>query len=293
MTALAVVLALLASAMFAGAAVLQQRAAADVPDERPGALGFVGQLLRRRTWLAGIALDTLAFGVQAAALAVGSVVLVQPLLVTTLLFALPLEAWTHRRRLTVAEWTWSGVLVAALAVFVLLGRPTAGVTRPSAESWTVPAVVLVVVLAACVGGARLLRRGAGRSLVLAVAAGTVLGYSDPLTKTAMDELGHGVWRALSSWELWAMIVAVILGTFWQQLSYHAGSVQTSLPTVSVLEPVVAVTLGLTLYREHLHVDELGGVAVVASVVVMAVATVAIGRLGADTSLNEEAQAPVA
>ena len=78
---------------------MQQREAAEVPDEDALGLGLITRLIRRPVWLIGTAADTLGYVAQAAALAFGSLVLVQPLLATSLLFALPLGAWWAKRRL--------------------------------------------------------------------------------------------------------------------------------------------------------------------------------------------------
>lgn len=280
MTVLAILLALLAAVLFAVAAVLQERGTAAISDKDAGGLGFVMSLAKRKVWVAGIVADILGFVVQAAALAVGSLLLVQPLLVTTLLFALPLAARANKRSLTVREWFWSGVLIASLVVFMILGEPTEGISDPSGGAWIIPIAVMVPVVAACVLVGYRMRHGTGRSLVLAVAAGVLLGYSAPFTKTGVDAFGHGVFAGLSSWEFWMMAVTATLGTIWQQASYQAGDVQTSLPAVTVLKPVIAMALGLTIYQEHLKVGDLGDAVVIAALVVMFVATFALGRLGA-------------
>ncbi len=115
--------------------------------------------------------------------AVGSLLLVQPLLVTTLLFALPMAARVAHRRLTEQEWRWAGLLAVSLIVFVVMGEPTAGRDAPSFRAWIPTIVVVVPLVAACVFAAGGLPHGTRRSLVLAVAAGVLLGVSAPLTKT--------------------------------------------------------------------------------------------------------------
>ena len=87
------------------------------------------RLVRRPIWLAGTAGDTLGYVAQAAALGLGSLVLVQPLLATSLLFALPLGAWWAGRRLRRSDGVWALVLTAALGVFLVAGNPTNGVDR--------------------------------------------------------------------------------------------------------------------------------------------------------------------
>lgn len=277
---LAVVLALWAALLFAVASVAQQRGTAGISDDEALGAGMVSTLARRPVWLMGIGADVAGFGVQAAALAVGSLLLVQPLLVTTLVFALPMAAWADHRRLTRREWTWAAVLAASLVVFLVLGEPTAGRDDAPLSDWIPVAVVIGPLVAGCVLAGSVLPHGTRRSLALAVAAGLLLGVAGPLTKTAVAGFDDGIAAGIAGWELWAMAVCASLGTFWQQSSYQAGDVQTSLPAVTVLKPVVAMALGLTLYEETLTVGEAGDVLLVGSLVAMAVATVALGRLAA-------------
>ena len=123
-----------------------------------------------------------------------------------------------------------------------------------------------------------MRHGSQRSLVLAVGAGLLLGYSAPFTKTAMDAFSDGVLHGFTRWELYAMIVTATLGTVWQQSSYQAGNVQTSLPTITIMKPVVAMVLGLTIYQEYLRNGVLGTIVVGVAVAVMLIATFILGRL---------------
>ncbi len=277
---LAIVLSLVAAALFAAASVLQQRGTSTISDDSALGAGMLGSLVRRPVWVAGILADIAGFGVQAWALAVGSLLLVQPILVTTLIFALPLAARVDRRRLTAKEWAWSLVLIAALVVFVRLGEPTAGLDRPPFPSWLPALIISIPLVAACVWSAASLPHGTKRSLVLAVAAGTLLGLSAPLTKSGIDGFSDGILAGRGTWELWAMAITASLGTFWQQSSYQAGDVQTSLPTVTVLKPIIAMALGLTAYRETLQVGRATDVLLLASLAAMVAATIALGRLAA-------------
>ncbi|WP_234353698.1 DMT family transporter [Gordonia iterans] len=292
-SALAVGLALLAALLFAVAAVLQQKGTEGMSDKDAVGAGFLVKLAKRKVWVAGIVADTLGFVAQAGALVFGSLLLVQPLLVTTLLFALPLAAYGNRRKLTLREWSWALVLMVSLIVFMVLGEPTEGINDPSGKSWIVPIAILIPVVAFCVVRGSRMPHGTGRSLTLAVAAGLLLGYSAPFTKTGIDGFAHGLLGGLASWEFWAMAITATLGTLWQQSSYQAGDVQTSLPTVTVLKPVVAMVLGLTIYGEHLKVGHVGDAIVIAALVVMFVAAFALGRLGAPPDAPDPAAAGAA
>ena len=290
--ALTIALSLVAAFLFAVAAVLQQRGTTTVDDRDALGAGMLASLVRRPVWVLGMATDIAGFAVQAWALAIGSLLLVQPLLVTTLLFALPLAARANRRRLTAEEWRWSAVLTLSLGSFVLLGQPTRGIDQPLFGTWIPVLTICLPLIAACVWSARSLPHGTKRSLLLAVAAGLLLGLSGPLTKAGVDALADGFLAGLGAWELWGMAITASLGTFWQQSSYQAGDVQTSLPTVSVLRPVVAMALGLTAYQERLLIDGPADLLLVAALVGMVSATVALGRLAGPAFAGPDPGPPV-
>lgn len=278
--ALTISLSLVAAALFALAAVLQQRGTKTIDDRDALGVSMLESLIHRRVWLAGMATDIAAFGMQAWALASGGLLLVQPLLVTALLFALPLGAWSDRRRLAPPEWAWAGVLVASLVGFLLIGQPTAGIDTPSFGSWIPVIVVCAPIVIGCIATARPLAHGTRRSLLIAIAAGLLLGLSAPLTKGAIAGFDGGFVAGVTSWELWGMALTASLGTFWQQSSYQAGDVQTSLPAVTVLKPVVAMALGLTVYQEHLAVGGPSVLVLAVALVGMVAATVGLSRLAA-------------
>ena len=134
--------------------VIHQRSAQEVTDEPVSHVDLFLRLLRDRRWWLGSIVAAVGFGLQAAALGFGSVLLVQALLVTSLLFALPINARLSHRRVTRWEWTWAALLAAAVAVIVIVGNPTAGHSRASLETWTAVIAVLGPAMVLCVIGAR-------------------------------------------------------------------------------------------------------------------------------------------
>jgi hypothetical protein len=277
-TALAAALALLAAALFAVAAAVQQRSAEAVPDDRAG-VGLVRTLVRQPLWWAGTCADIGGYVAQAAALGLGSLLLVQPLLVTSLLFALPLSARWAGRRLGRADRVWSVLLAAALAVFVVSGEPTAGVDRVGLRAWLPAAAALGLLVAGCLLGAAL-RRGTARAVLLAVATGVLYGLAAALTKGVVDLLGHGLLAVLTSAETYGLALALAAGTFLQQAAFQAGDLGASLPAVTVGEPVVAAAIGIGVLQEHLQADGAEWVLIAGLVAVMVMATVALARSSA-------------
>jgi hypothetical protein len=121
----AVILAFGSAAVFALGIVLQQRVVMDAPEAKEASAGLLFRLIQHPVWLGGIAAYGIAFGMQAAALGDGRLVVVQPILATTIVFALPLGVWLSAQRVTRRD---------VIAAFVV----TAG--SPSSWCWRIPPV---------------------------------------------------------------------------------------------------------------------------------------------------------
>jgi EamA domain-containing membrane protein RarD len=117
-----------------------------------------------------------------------------------------------------------------------------------------------------------------RSVFLAVAVGVLFGVVAVLTKLVMHLLTHdGVRAVLTTPVLYLLAVLGVVAVFLQQSAFHAGSLQTSVPTMLVLEPLIAVALGAVVLGEHMDVSRLDAVLITAATVAMAAATIALGR----------------
>lgn len=284
MTVLAAGLALLAAALFAVATVAQQRTAATVPDDTARGLGLIRVLVRRPQWWAGVVGDGGGYLAQAAALGFGSLLLVQPLLVTTLLFALPLGAAWAGQRLARADWLWAALLAVSLAVFVVSGHPTEGVDRAPVGEWFPTGVVLAGLFLVCVVAASR-ARGTARAVLLASATALAYGVAAALTKGVVGQLDEGLVALLTSWETYALVVVSVGGTLLQQSAFQAGDLGASLPTIIVGEPVVAVVIGATVLQEELRADGAEWALIGVLVVAMVAATTALARSSARTTVE--------
>ena len=253
--ALAIVLALASALAFAASTVGQQRAAARSSDEDARGGQFVVRLLRDPQWLAATLGNAAGYVLQGAALGLGSVLVVQPILVTSLLFALPLSARLAHHRLPLAAIRSGLVLTVSLSVFEILGVANNGVTHGSTLGWLIVAAVGVPVVAASVLLAHP-RHGAIRAGLLAIAVGVLGGVLAVLTKSVVDTGASGLGNLLTAGETYGLIVVGVAGIYLQQLSFQAGALQTSLPIMTVLEPMVAVVLGLTLLHEQVQAGTL-------------------------------------
>jgi drug/metabolite transporter (DMT)-like permease len=274
---LVVLFALCAAVCMAIGIVVRQRATMDVPSDQSVSTRMFLTLLRRPIWWAGTGVAVAGYGFQALALAKGSLILVQPLLVSALLFALPLSARLAGRRVTRREWLWAGLLTLSLTLFVLLARPGPP-DRPA--TLLVSAIVAVGCLVLIVGCVLIARRldGSQRAVLFAVGVGVLFGVVAVITKIVMHLLNQrGALGLLATPAPYALVVLGIIATLLQQSAFHAGALQTSVPTMLVLEPVVAVCLGAVLLGEELDVGGYELIALVIAVAAMTAATFSLGR----------------
>ena len=282
---LVILLALLASLCAAVGIVIRQRATREVPAEQGMSTAIVATLFRKPSWWAGTMAAMAGYACQALALSKGSLLLVQPLLMSSLLFALPISARLSHRRLTAGEWVWALALTVGLAVFVLVGQPREGHYRPPVPAWALVVTIFVPFVVACVAVASRVA-GRRRAALLAVAVAVLFATVAVLTKISMHRLALGGLRALLVIPApYLLVVLAVVATVLQQSAFHAGALQTSVPTMLVLEPLVAVLLGVVVLGEHLAVT--GPVAAVLPVAVLAMLAAAIALGRGSAALDEE------
>ncbi|HSO94805.1 MAG TPA: DMT family transporter [Acidimicrobiia bacterium] len=275
--AAAFVLALAAAFMFALSNVLEQREAEQVPDDESLRLGLITRLVRRPMWLAGFGADAGGYVFHAAALGFGSLVFVQPLLVTGLLFALLLRAMITGRPLQRRELLAALVLAGGLVVFLLVVSPHGGKAQAPIGRWAIAGPVIAAAIALCVvTGQRV--TGSRRALLLGLAAGISFGVSAALTKTFVHLLGQGVFPMLQHWEPYALAVATLGGLLLAQSSFQAGSLSASIAALEVAEPVVAAAIGVGILDERVRTGSvMYQVAIVLALIGMFFGVVALSR----------------
>jgi drug/metabolite transporter (DMT)-like permease len=193
-----------------------------------------------------------AFGLQFWALDHGSLVLVQPLLVSGLLFALPLGALLSRSPLRPADWLGAALVVTGLSVFLVVANPDRGHSDASIRAWLLLGLVTAVPVAGCVWAAGRVP-GTRRAAFLSTAAGIVYGVTAAITKATAHLLDAGFWHAATSWKPYVGVCLGIGGMVMDQSAYQAGPLATSLPALTVADPVVSIIIGAVLFQEGVEI----------------------------------------
>ena len=247
-------------------------------------LGLLVRLLRNPGWIIGLACDVLGFVFQFIALGHGPLVVVQPLLVCGLLFALPIGAALAGHKLTASDWLAAVVVCAGLAVFLVVSSPASGRSNIRPGLW----VLLLTTDAAAAFALVLSGRNSSpraRAVLLSAAAGIVYGAAAALTKTCSHLLDKGLWRVPLHWQPYVLIVAGVGGMLVAQSSFQAGWLDVSLPTMTVIDPVVSIVIGALAFRESIASN---AAAILLEVIGLAAMSVGVFRLARTEAANSRA-----
>jgi hypothetical protein len=242
-------LGLAAAFLFALSAFLQQRAArAAVGDtstlrDASGVMRLLGRLVRNRTWLVGWITNLCGVGTQAAALKVGSVAAVQPLMASQLLFVLTLASGEQRRWPSARDWL-SALAVCAGLVLLLTADASSLTGAPHRHR--------VLMATACMVGLIVILRQLSRHTfpwltgpLVGVAAGLCHALNAVYLKLTVEDVYHGGAAAtLFDWPVYALAVTAVSGMLLVQIAFASGPLPPAVAAMSVTNPVASFVLGI-------------------------------------------------
>ncbi|MFJ8345341.1 DMT family transporter [Streptomyces sp. NPDC094153] len=249
--ALSVLLSLVSAVAYAGGAIVQERVAVSSPGEQYAPL-------RRPAWWAALVLNGLGGLLHVVALACGPLSLVQPLGALTIVFALPMASLFVDRRAGAAAWRGAVMATVGLAGLLSLVGDSHTQTLNTAQRAGLAVVTAGVLVAFTVAGRAAHRHPAVRSVLLATGSGIAFGMSSVFTKTVAVDFTDGIAVAeLPS--LTAIGVLATAGVLLSQASYRGGGLAAPLATLTVVNPVMAAAVGLTLLGEAFRYGAAGTV----------------------------------
>ncbi|WP_103540897.1 DMT family transporter, partial [Streptomyces sp. SM1] len=242
----------------------QRRAAADEPEGGAGvrqAVRWLGHVLRRPYWVWGAAMLALTTVLQAAALSLGSLALVQPLMAAELLFTLVVGSVVFHRRPDRRTWMAFAALAAGLAAFLTSVAPTAGRDTASAEQWLLSSAAVLGAVLVLVTTARAVR-GAPRAALFGLASAVSFSLTAALLKEVTGRFPDGPAAVLATWPLYATAAAGVVAFLLLQSAFRAGTLAASQPALTLGDALTSVALGWALFGEQITL----GVRVVPAVI---------------------------
>jgi drug/metabolite transporter (DMT)-like permease len=271
---LSVLFALLSAFSNATTAVLQRLASVSQPESTSGWRTAL-VLVRDPRWLLGLAFMGGTFVFQAVALYFGQLAVVQPILVTELIFTLALRRFWLHDGIRPRTWSAAVMICGGLAAFLLAAHPEEGHRVATVAHWVWALSTRGVVVLVLVG---LSRRGspARRAALLGCAAALVWAIDAAFVKAATDLLSRSGWAALLvHWPLYAVVASGVLGTLLVEAAFAAGPLSASQPALLIVDPLASIVLGIELFGERLNTSAPTLAVSVLGLVVMAAGVVLI------------------
>jgi drug/metabolite transporter (DMT)-like permease len=289
------VLAVLAACANATSAVLQRTANRRVPEREDLSLRLLWSLAHEPVWFAGILAVIAGFLLQATALGNGQLSVVEPILVLELPATLILASRVFRTRMHRREWGSAAAMTAGLAGMLYFLSPSAGRGQGVRwYAWLTGIGINLAVVAALVARARRDPAGRGRTdgkgsarraALLGVAAGATFGLTAALMKGMTRTFSEGITVLFTSWELYGMIAAGVLGMFLLQSAMNAGRLIAAQPGLTLTDPIVSILWGVLAFGErvrggwYIALAVGGGLVMAAAVVVLARSPLLSGESG--------------
>jgi drug/metabolite transporter (DMT)-like permease len=249
-----IALALGAALLIGVGLVLQQHAAEHAPKSYFLHLRLIRELMHKRRWLAGIGI--MAAGEIAWAWVLGNLDLsvAEPLLATSLLFALVVAVPLTGERLRKSEILGALLLAGGVAALsVSRSVNSQGTHFGSAAYWPSAAVIGAIALLLVRAGWR--RQGQQRATLTGLASGLVFGISDALTRSTLEIVSHhGVVAALTSWSAYSLAASTLIALWLMECAFNAAPLHASLPAITAGEPVVGILLGVIVFGDVIRIS---------------------------------------
>ena len=265
---LSIAFALLSALRQALASLLQRMANVAEVDGDRSFVRKVISLVSRTLWLFGLLAmaGTLVF--NAVALYLGQLAVVQPILVTELIFTLLLRKFWMKDSIEGRTWGAAVLLCAGLGTFLAVARPEDSSGSPSASQWIVAlsfriAVVAVLLVASRWGSP------ARRAALLGATAGMIWAVDAAFIKVTTDQLASsGVIGLFAHWPVYAAVISGVAGTVVLQAAFSAGPLSASQSALLIVDPLASITLGIELFGETLTRTPVAVLLEIAGLVIM-------------------------
>ena len=299
------VLAVLAACANATSSVLQRKANRRVPKRENLSPRLLWSLAHEPVWFGGILAVIAGFLLQATALGNGQLSVVEPILVLELPATLILASRVFGSRMHRREWGSAAVMTAGLAGMLYFLSPSAG--RPQSVrwyAWVIGIGINLAVAGALVAWARRDSAGRGRTdgqgsarraALLGVAAGATFGLTAALMKGMTRTFTQGFAVLFTSWQLYGMIAAGVLGMFLLQSAMNAGRLIAAQPGLTLSDPIVSILWGVFVFSERVRggwyvaLAVIGGLVMAAAVVVLARSPLLSSESGQQAQSGQEAK----
>jgi drug/metabolite transporter (DMT)-like permease len=205
---------------------------------------------KNKFWQIGALAEGLAAIIELVALYFGSLLLVEPLLMTNLVFLLIIVHFRLKKLVTLHEWIGIGAICIGVSSFLIAANPHGG-KGSYGIIWLAPVLTIVPLMFFGAVAARRIHNQKSRGLIGALVGGLSLGLTAALTRLAMLQLHSGIIPTLTHWPLYALIASAIVSLFAVQVGYGSGPLTITQSILEISSPIVSILLGLLLFGDRI------------------------------------------
>jgi drug/metabolite transporter (DMT)-like permease len=246
-------IALIGAVFLSFGAQFQHRGVAKMESKQGETLGgLTGSqifgLLRRPSWVAGTLMLGLAIVLQLTSLGFAPLIVVQPLGAIALVITAILNARVTHTRLNRRTVRAIGLCVGGVALFVTIAALTA-VEQPITEQHLITILIILAVVLVAFGVAFGFFRKKFRAIFYIVGAGVLYGFVATLAKVVINRVIQGEFEGLTFVCLAGLLIAAGLGAYFVQTAYSSGPPDLVIAGLTVVDPLVAVSIGIVVLGE--------------------------------------------
>ena len=217
-----------------------------------GSRGLTGgqlvNLLRRPSWVAGTVMLGLAIVCQLAALSFAPLILVQPIGAISLVITTLLNARISGHKPTKQSIAAIALCVVGILIFVTIAALYATET-PVSDRQLITILIILAVVIVVVGGTWLWFRDRASALFYIVAAGVIYGFVATLAKVVINRFQNENFDYLTVICVVALLAGTAAGAYFVQTAYASGPPDLVIAGLTVVDPIVAIVIGLTVLNE--------------------------------------------
>lgn len=252
--AVAILLSLLAAVALAFGAQFQNDSIEKNVDKDKGAKRGVGianflALLKNPRWLGGMSFLVLGALCQIAALTMAPLIVVQPIGALALVITALLNARSTKTPITKATWVAISLCTGGIATFVSLATGIAQDQRELSDANLYVILSILAFLLVALGTVFLVQRQRMNALTFILGAGLLYGLLATLVKSVIQRIQQSHFEWLTVICLIAAVLAMALGGWFVQNAYASGPPDLVIAGLTVIDPMVAVTIGIIVLGE--------------------------------------------
>ncbi len=230
---------------------------------------------KNKLWQIGAIAESLAAVLELIALYYGSLLVVEPLLMTNLVFLLAIVHFRLKKPVSSREWIGIIAICIGISLFLITANPHGGQARYGL-SWLPTILIVGVLIAFGATITRKLKNTKQRGALGSFTGGLSLGLTAALTRLTMVQFHAGIMVTITHWPLYALIVSAIISVFAVQVGYGSGPLTITQPVLEITSPVISVLLGLFMFGDSINTSPLAILIELASFLLAAIGVVLLG-----------------